>query len=622
MSVHLKSFVTLLGIFTSLISAPCEESYIIRIPKNLEITSEGSFDVSMIKNSLNDNQSVEIVFSDTITLSDKHGKDDVKGTISNNQLSFKSDDTNPKTINYHFDDIPVGEWQGNIDFTIELVSKAETNLLVDGKTLNEILQNIRPNYITFSHQAQLNTYNYDLSLAKDESILLYIIDDENIIITNNSNKPIKANQDMSYAFSNLLSLDTICNFDYIDFSDCISFKSMFEGCQYLENINGINNINTQNIVDISSIFRLCKIIKNTDFSNWDTSNITNMEMAFKDCQFESINVSSWDTSNVLNMKETFNNCTGLKTLDVSTWNVSKVNNMESLFNNCRSLTSLNLANWNPCACQSFKQMFKTCLSLTGIGKINNWDVSNCVNMSQMFNGCITFNTIGNLKNWNVSNVEDMSLMFRDCQVLTNIGNVSNWDVSNVKSFARMFDSTYRFMYHNYIANWNVSNNCVDLSYMFYNNHDNFVTDFDLSKWDVSSVKDMSYMFYDCYYLTNLNLSGWETSSLEKISGMFKTDGVAVQAHLTTVIGMDDFDTSNLIMMDEAFYNNKQVKNLDLSAWDISNVKDMSYAFYKDLHLELSQFENWTIPSDCNIEYIFGEGAGCLASPFVPSWYHE
>ena len=44
---------------------------------------------------------------------------------------------------------------------------------------------------------------------------------------------------------------------------------------------------------------------------------------------------------------------------------------------------------------------------------------------------------------------------------------------------------------------------------------------DISDWDVSSVTDMSYMFYGCKELTSVgNISGWDISSVTDMSYMF------------------------------------------------------------------------------------------------------
>ena len=51
----------------------------------------------------------------------------------------------------------------------------------------------------------------------------------------------------------------------------------------------------------------------------------------------SLDVSEWDVSNVNDMNNMFGNCVSLRTLDVSGWDVSNVTNMKYMFYGCKSL---------------------------------------------------------------------------------------------------------------------------------------------------------------------------------------------------------------------------------------------------------------------------------------------
>ena len=82
----------------------------------------------------------------------------------------------------------------------------------------------------------------------------------------------------------------------------------------------------------------------------------------------------------------------------------------------------------------------------------------------------------------------------------------------------------------------------------------------MSRWDVSNVRDMSYMFDGCTSLQNLGVSGWDVSNVRDMSYMF------------------DECTS--------------LQNLDVSRWDVSNVKDMRYMFFgcKSLHTDIRMWK--------------------------------
>ena len=117
-----------------------------------------------------------------------------------------------------------------------------------------------------------------------------------------------------------------------------------------------------------------------DLNFIDTSEITDMSMLFRYSDYN-FDVSDWDVSNVTNMNNMFYCCNNFD-CDLSNWDVSNVTNMHSMFNSCFEFTGKGLENWN---------------------------VSNVIDMSYVFCCCENFNC--DLSNWNVSNVIDMSNLF-------------------------------------------------------------------------------------------------------------------------------------------------------------------------------------------------------------------
>ena len=101
---------------------------------------------------------------------------------------------------------------------------------------------------------------------------------------------------------------------------------------------------------------------NEDISNWNVSNVTNMESAFSGCIDFNQDISGWNVSRVNNMTSTFNNCKAFNQ-DISPWVVSNVEDMSYMFFNC----------------ESFNQ------------DISNWDVRKVKNIFRMFSGCTNFN---------------------------------------------------------------------------------------------------------------------------------------------------------------------------------------------------------------------------------------
>ena len=153
---------------------------------------------------------------------------------------------------------------------------------------------------------------------------------------------------------------------------------------------------------------LVSYLTTVDFSNFDTSNYTNMTSMFRDCSsLTSLDLSSFNTSKVTNMNNVFFNCNSLTSLDLSNLNTGKVTYMGYMFYHCSSLTSLDLSNLNTGKIKDINGMFSYCTSLTTL----------------------------NLSNWNTASVTNMSFMFDSCSKLTNLTLGTNWAInSRIDSF--------------------------------------------------------------------------------------------------------------------------------------------------------------------------------------------
>lgn len=113
-----------------------------------------------------------------------------------------------------------------------------------------------------------------------------------------------------------------------------------------------------------------------------------------------------------------------------------------------------------------------------------------------------------LNHIDVSKVKSFDYLFRNLY-LTNV-DVSNWDVSGAESMQGMFmDSNLNID----LSKWNVSNVC-NMGSMFEGSKFNSV----ISTWDTSQVTDMSRMFY-CAIFTQ-DISNWDVSRVENVSEMF------------------------------------------------------------------------------------------------------
>ena len=112
-----------------------------------------------------------------------------------------------------------------------------------------------------------------------------------------------------------------------------------------------------------------------------------------------------------------------------------------------------------------------------------------------------------------------------------------------------------------------------------------VSNIDISRWDVSNVTNMRYMFFDCREF-DCDLSSWNVNNVENMTGMF-------------------INCVNL--------------NSDFSSWNISNVKYMSNMFNWCKKIEGKGLENWNTSKVKDMHNMF---AKCTSLKNKPSWYKE
>lgn len=221
--------------------------------------------------------------------------------------------------------------------------------------------------------------------------------------------------------------------------------------------------------------------------------------------------------------------------------------------------------------------------IKSLGNIWRFDVSNVTSFEQLFKNCKNLTDVSGLKDWDVSNVKTMEEAFNGCNELSNISALNTWNVSKVTSFRVMFGETA------------LTSDSLNA----------------LKGWDVSNVKDMSSLFYNCTYLTNVDaLSKWNVGSVTSMAGMFDSC-----SNLKNADGMKNWNMSNVTYMNGMFQYCYRLEKLDASKWNVSNVTDFRQMFDgcggKNVNGAVVNFSNKTFNENADMTSAFIDYYGVI-----------
>ncbi len=375
-----------------------------------------------------------------------------------------------------------------------------------------------------------------------------------------SNGPMRAPQDMAYAFYNFTNLKKITS-DALDTSEVTSMANLFNNDTNLIDISALSNWNTQNVTNMNSVFSGCNKLSNiTALANWDVSNVTSMSSLFGGTNISNISpLLNWDTKNVKDIRWMFDNVSTLTDISaLEHWNTSKVINMAQTFNATQISDLTPLSNWDVSTVQNTGSMFSN-TPISDLTPLSNWDLSSLIYMGSMFQSCKNLSDISPIANWDTKTVTDMYSLFNNTKIF-DLTPISKWNMSNVTSIAGMFSNTP----------------ISDLS--------------PIANWDIPKVTNMSNLFLNCSQLTNITpLANWDVSKVTNISNMFSG------LRISDFSAISNWDTKNVTNISGMFGNTPISDLTPLSKWDVSKVTDMSTMFQNCPNLtDISPIANWNV----------------------------
>ncbi|GEM_PF-1451384 len=424
----------------------------------------------------------------------------------------------------------------------------------------------------------------------------------------------------------------------------MSTRKWFSGCSNLVSISGLEYLITEYVQDMKEMFAGCKNLQ--DFTIFEyTSNVTDMEGMFKDCQ-------------------------SLTTLDLSSWLTWKVEDMSNMFSQCRSLRELNLERWNTTALKSCGSMFyqvpKTCyiricnsigskIYTAQLDKTNYpyLEVSNCTSrkplrehthdftsklgVAQVIwtadDNTLTFTKGGGKKVGDDFNGHTVTGVWSSEEVTNSPENEApGWTktITRDNKMEAVGGSAYGKAVKVVIDESFSSVQPHSTSYWFQLGSQ-MKTIEGLQYLNTSEVESMNRMFATCG-TTLLRDMNFNTSKVKSMEGMFadcrvsylnditsfNTDNVTNMANMFNgcnnlqSLDLSNFKTQHVTDMTGMFRNCNFVKELDLLSFDLSNVREISYMFNGCTILKTMHIKDFDLTSNAvkNSMYVFNGLSEC------------
>lgn len=464
---------------------------------------------------------------------------------------------------------------------------------------------------------------------------------------------------MEWMFLGCSSLKTL-NVSQFNTENVTNMARMFLGCSALTELS-VSNFNTSNVTDMSSLFSSCSSLSTLSVTNFDTSKVTSMNCMFSDCSsLTELDLSHFNTSNVTNMGEMFSGCSSLKSLNINDFKTNNVNDIWWMFSGCSSLEELDLSHFVTDKVTSLEGLFNNCSSLKSLN-LSSFNTSNVTTMHMMFSNCSSLKVL-NIGGFNTAEVTSMLAMFTGCESLTTIYVGNGWNTEKVADAvgynADIFYGCDRLIGGNGTAHSTESVGHSSDGYMFTlaridrPGSPGLLTDVaDATNGNQSNShiyaiwcednKTLYFTATDEEYITGGSFDGqsiaakWEytditvspvsvdpdwistiSNSVERVvfDGSFKEIKCKSMYRwfygcekLETFEGLENLNTSEVVTMQDMFYNCKSLRRLDLSSFNTSKVTNMWGMFHYCVQLGcIVVGDEWDISAVTSSNYMFSD----------------
>jgi len=225
--------------------------------------------------------------------------------------------------------------------------------------------------------------------------------------------------------------------------------------------------------------------------------------------------------------------------------------------------------------------------------LSGWDIPSLINMM--------------VNNWFDGNIEEEDMLMHSllqsvvglrhgmsssgwfCGMESNTIDLSNWDVSNIRNMSYAFMSSGSM--------WS-----------FLSRESTLI----LNNWNTSNVTDMSYMFAYSPWTSIQGLNTWNVSNVRNMSGMFTYTGIGSGSFTTDLSNWNVSNVTDMSMMfaytgvhwgSGGFTGTFNVGNLN--NWNTSNVTNMSHMFHHIGRTSMLDLRNWNTSNVTDMSGMFG-----------------
>ena len=275
-------------------------------------------------------------------------------------------------------------------------------------------------------------------------------------------------------------------------------------------------------------------------------------------------------------------------------------NMHEMFRYCCSLTTLDLSSFKTNKVTDMGGMFENCHELTELN-LSNFNMDKVVDTDYMFYNCnklhtlklnncnhITINKIITSSHFPTGDIGTTRKIYVQQSNVVGLTAPDGWEFTYCKSSGEIIIERPK----SYIpGEFERNKDLIEATTMVTTEHDNLHAMFygcnnlttinGIEQWDTSNVTDMSYMFSGCYNLTSLDVSNFNTSKVTNMCQMFSGCCFSLE-------------------------------KIDLYSFDTNNVTDMSYMFEGCYSLtELNSSIGFNSRNTTNMQGMF---KGCIELP--------